>query len=163
MIEQKLLDMFNHHQIPYELHHHEPVFTAEEAHRVSHAVPGAHSKNLFLKDKEGKFVLVSVLDHKRIDLKSLSKLFSKSRYSFASERDLFDYLGVRPGSVTPFGLIHDLNKEVFFLLDKEFTNHTIVNFHPLRNDMTISMGVKPFLDFFKTIFHRPQIIDVPIL
>ena len=147
----------------YECHSHEAVYTVQDANHLKDIIPGAHSKNLFLKDKKKAFYLVSVLEHKRVDLKALSKVLGKGGLSFANDEDLLENLNVTPGSVTPFGLMHDQSLKVTFVLDRDFLNDTIVNFHPLRNDMTISIGLKEFLHFLDIIEHHPIIMDIPTM
>lgn len=161
MPHQKLLDIFKDHQIDYDLHTHPPLFTAEDAHKLSYEIKGAHSKNLFLRDKKKNFFLVSVLDGKRVDLKTLSKHFGAGHFSFGNADELLRLLGVIPGSVTPYGLINDRDHQVKFLLDTDFTHHEIVNFHPLRNDMTVSVRLTHFLNFFEMTGRKPEIIEIP--
>ena len=69
--------------------------------------------------------------------------------SFARDFYLMNLLGVKPGSVTPFGLINDQNNEVKFFLDKKILHHKKVNFHPLINTSTVSLGTKDFVLFMK--------------
>jgi Ala-tRNA(Pro) deacylase len=161
MPHQKLLDRFKDHQIDYDLHTHEPLFTVEDAHKLSYAIKGAHSKNLFLRDKKKNFFLVTVLDSKRVDLKTLSKNYGAGHFSFGNADELLRVLGVIPGSVTPFGLINDEGQQVNFLFDKDFMTYDFVNFHPLRNDMTINICLNQFLKFFEKIGRRPQMIEIP--
>ena len=155
------INLLHEHQLPYQLHEHEPVFTVEEGKQVSTKIQGAHSKNLFLRDKKKTFFLVSVLDHKRVDLKALSKLYGKGGLSFGSANELDDKLKLTPGSVTPYALLHDIKQEVIFLLDEDFLKFEVVNFHPLRNDLTVSINIKSFLRFFDIINHVPEIIVIP--
>ena len=163
MPHQKLLDAFKDYQINYDLHTHAPLFTAEDANKLHIEIKGAHSKNLFLKDKKKKYFLVSVLDSKRVDLKTLSKNFGAGHFSFGNADELLRMLGVVPGSVTPYGLMNDKTSQVNFLLDKELLQYELVNFHPLRNDMTVSVSLHQFLHFFDKIGCKPQIIDIPIV
>lgn len=162
MSDQKLIEFFNKHSITFELHNHEAVFTTKESDKLHETISGAHSKNLFIKDKKKNYFLVSILDHKRVNLKQLSKTHSKGGFSFANDSELLNILGIMPGSVTPFGLINDKDRLVTFLLDKDFLNFESVNFHPLRNDMTINMQTKSFLEFFSIIEHKPQILEIPV-
>ena len=67
--------------------------------------------------------------------------------SFANEDYLSLYLGVKPGAVTPFGLLNDIGNKVTFYFDSNFLKNQIVNFHPLTNTSTISMKTKDFVDF----------------
>jgi Ala-tRNA(Pro) deacylase len=163
MQEQSLLTLFNELQYSYQLHNHEAVFTVEESSSLQSIIPGAHSKNLFLKDRKGSFFLVSVLEHKKVNLKALSKDFGKGGLSFANADNLMEKLKLIPGSVTPYGLMHDDKNEVLFILDQDFLKQDLVNFHPLRNDMTVGMPTQSFLSFLEVIKHPPKIIEIPIL
>ncbi|MBX9804950.1 MAG: prolyl-tRNA synthetase associated domain-containing protein [Alphaproteobacteria bacterium] len=161
MPHQKLFELFKKYGLDYELFTHEPLFTAEDAEKLQVVIEGAHGKNLFLKDKKKQYFLVSVLDSKRVDLKALAKKFASGHLSFGSAEELACFLGVAPGSVTPYGLLNDKDRKVKFLLDKDFLTYDLVNFHPLRNDMTISVRLKHFLTFFENIDHNPQIEHIP--
>ena len=86
---------------------HRPVFTVEEGADLKAAMPGGHSKNLFLKDKKGALFLLCALGDTEIDLNAVSKLIGAARFSFANAALLMQYLGVTPGSVTLFALIND--------------------------------------------------------
>ncbi len=158
-----LLELLAEHQFQYQLHEHEPIFTVDEGRHVSEKIQGAHSKNLFLKDKKKTFFLISVLEHKRVDLKALSKMYGKGGLSFANEEELNQKLKLTPGSVTPYALIHDINEEVTFILDEDFLTYEVVNFHPLQNDLTVSMDIKSFMRFFEVINHEPEVIKIPEL
>jgi Ala-tRNA(Pro) deacylase len=163
MDESPLLELFAQYHIAYDLHQHESVFTVEEASHVTHRIPGAHSKNLFLRNKKKSYYcLISVIENKQVDLKSLSEKLGHGALSFCSEHCLKEKLHVLPGSVTPYGLIHDTDKTVTFILDEDFLKSDKVNFHPLRNDMTVSLSTKEFTRFFNLMditvhsFHIPQ-------
>lgn len=156
----KLLDDF---QIAFELYEHPPLFTVEEASEFNRSVKGGHSKNLFLKDKKNQFFLISVIDTKRVDLKTLSKSYGNGGFSFGNTKELKAVLNLTPGSVTPYGLINDQEGKVIFLLDKDLVAKDKVNFHPLRNDMTVSVCSRDFLKFCDIIQHYPSIINIPIL
>ncbi|MBS0287240.1 MAG: prolyl-tRNA synthetase associated domain-containing protein [Proteobacteria bacterium] len=156
-----LLDLLKEHDFSYQLYEHEPVFTVEEGKHVSEQINGAHSKNLFLKDKKKNFFLVSVLDHKRVDLKALAKQYGKGGLSFSNAQELEEKLQLTPGSVTPYALLHDKSNEVTFILDEDFLQYELVNFHPLQNDLTIGMDITSFMRFFEIIHHVPQIIKIP--
>src|SRR5258708_18179183 len=87
---------------------HPPVFTVEEARALRGTVPGAHTKNLFLKDKKGALILVVALEDTVIELKSLHRLIrSNGRFSFGSAELLREALGVEPGAQTPFASRND--------------------------------------------------------
>jgi Ala-tRNA(Pro) deacylase len=97
---------------------HAPVFRVEEGAEIKAALPGGHTKNLFLKDAKGRLWLVTALGDTRIDLKALPKAIGAARLSFGSAELLHQTLGVRPGSVTPFALINDAGRRVGLVVDQ---------------------------------------------
>jgi len=92
--------------IPFAAHEHVAVFTVAESEKVSAAIPGAHSKNLFLKDAGGAFWLVTVPAEARVDLKALPDAIGCKRVSFGKPEDMERLLGIQPGSVTPLAAIN---------------------------------------------------------
>src|SRR6478736_6635258 len=87
---------------------HAPLFTVEQSQALRGSIPGAHTKNLFLKDKKGALFLVSALEDAVIELKSLHRLLGAGgRFSFGSADLMRETLGVEPGAVTPFAAIND--------------------------------------------------------
>ncbi len=82
--------------------------------------------------------------------------------SFGSAEQLKELLGVQPGAVTPYSLINTKQDHIQFLLDQDLLLHDIVNFHPLRNDMTTSVTIKDFINFFTVIGHKPKIMKLPL-
>jgi Ala-tRNA(Pro) deacylase len=167
MNEKILLDFLDANKIPYTLFRHNPVFTCEDELVLEGGggvenIPGAHSKNLFLKNKKNNsFFLVSVPQEKRVDLKELSKMLTCDKLSFGSPEELLECLKLEPGSVTPFGLLFDKHKRVMFILDSDLLLKESLNFHPLRNDMTLNIGSQSFLDFAEKIDHKALIKLIP--
>lgn len=140
---------------------HVPVFTVEEALQVNLSQPGGHTKNLFLKDKKGGLWLVVLRDDFRLDLNTLSKQIGSPRFSFGSGELLIETLGVPPGSVTPFSLINDTEHKVRVVLDAEMLKQEPLNYHPLRNDRTISVSKDDLLKFVVACGHTPIIETLP--
>jgi Ala-tRNA(Pro) deacylase len=140
---------------------HAPVFTVEEALQVNLSQPGGHTKNLFLKDKKGGLWLVVLRDDFRLDLNALSKQIGAPRFSFGSGELLIETLGVPPGSVTPFSLINDTEHKVRIVLDAEMMKQEPLNYHPLRNDRTISVSRDDLLKFIAACGHTPEIVTLP--
>ena len=143
----------------YKIHNHAPLYTVQDSMKLRGEIEGSHSKNLFLKNKKNQFYLFSCLENTRVDLKKISKSLNAGNISFANEKYLFDYLGVSPGSVTPFGLLNDKKNCVFFYLDKDFLNEKIVNFHPLTNTSTLSLEINDFIEFLIKNNKKVNIFD----
>src|SRR5947208_1709754 len=102
MSKLDLLQFFDKNNYLYTLHEHQAIFTVEQGQHLRGNMPGCHSKNLFLKDREDGFFLISILQHKRLDIKAFCKMFNIAKVSFADERALLEILHLTPGSVTPF-------------------------------------------------------------
>jgi Ala-tRNA(Pro) deacylase len=139
---------------------HPPVFTVEEAKALRGELPGGHVKNLFLRNKKGAMWLIVAGEDRPIDLKALGEKIGAGRVSFGSADRLMQYLGVLPGSVTPFGVINDRGHEVQVVLDQALLAHDPINVHPLTNDRTTAISPKDLLTFLDATGHKPQILDL---
>ena len=159
---KNLLDALSEKGINYKLFEHEAFFTVEESSKLKNDLDmqGAHTKNLFLRDKKRNFFLLSCLDNQEVDLKEIKNVIScQGNLSFGSHDYLYEKLGVRPGSVSPYALINDTENSVTFYLDKEIIDFDLCNFHPLDNTKTIQVKTEDFIKFVKTITDV-QLIDL---
>ena len=146
--------------IAHRSHTHPPVFTVEEAKALRGTLPGAHVKNLFLRDKKKRIWLVTALEEREIDLKALKRrLGAQGSLSFGSAELLFEVLGVTPGAVTPFGVVNDRAGQASVVLDKGVLQNGPVNAHPLRNDMTTTVSPEGLLRFLEAENHAPEVVD----
>ena len=151
---KSLLDALSNQNIEYKLFEHEAFFTVEESSKLKSDLnmQGAHTKNLFLRDKKRNFYLLSCLDNTEVDLKIIKKTIqSQGNLSFGSADYLYEKLGVRPGSVSPYSLINNSDKDVNFFLDKNINEYELCNFHPLDNTKTIQVRTDDCIKFLKTI------------
>jgi Ala-tRNA(Pro) deacylase len=149
--------------IAYATHEHAAVFRVGEGEEIKAAIPGAHTKNLFLKDAKGQLWLISAEDRSVIDLKRLPAVIGSARLSFGNEALMAEALGVTPGSVTAFALINDAARRVRFVLDRALAEAAVVNFHPLTNTATTGVGQAGFRRFLDAIGVAPQIVDFAAL
>ncbi|ESQ80996.1 prolyl-tRNA synthetase associated domain-containing protein [Asticcacaulis sp. YBE204] len=138
---------------------HPAVFRVGEGDEIKAALPGAHTKNLFLKDDKGQLWLISAEQQTQINLKALPKLIGSGRLSFGSEARLHDALGVRPGSVTALALINDPEQKVKFILDRRLHDAEIVNFHPLINTATTALTQAEFRRFQEKLGRDYKVVD----
>ena len=146
--------------IAHQTYHHPPVFTVAEAVALRGRLPGGHCKSLFLKDKKGGLWLVVALEERRIDLKALAAILGSPRFSFGSAELLYEVLGVRPGSVTPFALVNDVSRQVTVVLDKAMLENDPLNYHPLENDRTTAIAPADLLRFIGECGHRPLLVEL---
>lgn len=140
---------------------HAPVFTVEESQGLRGQIPGAHTKNLFLRDNKRRFFLVCLEESAVVDLKRLRPLIdAKGGLSFGSPEALFDHLGVRPGSVSLFALLNDTAGAVTAVVDAALIDADIVNVHPLTNTRTTSIAPGDLLAFLHATGHDPLVLAV---
>jgi Ala-tRNA(Pro) deacylase len=139
---------------------HPPVFTVAEATALRGSLPGGHCKSLFLKDKKGGFWLAVMLEERRVDMKRLAARLGAPRFSFGGAADLYERLGVRPGSVTPFALVNDVELRVTPVMDAAMLKHDPLNYHPLINDRTTALAPADLLRFIAACGHSPHIVDL---
>jgi Ala-tRNA(Pro) deacylase len=140
-------------------HEHPAVFRVGEGEDVKAAIPGAHTKNLFLKDAKGQLWLISAADRAAINLKRLHAVIGSARLSFGNAQLMAEALGVTPGSVTAFGLINDTGRRVRFVLDRVLADAPRVNFHPLTNTATTGVDQAGFRAFLAAIGVTPMVVD----
>ena len=155
----RLLDWLAENGVAQTTHDHPAVFRVEEGLELKAALPGAHTKNLFLKDKKGRLWLISARQDTVVDLKRADKWIGSARLSFGNEALLWETLGVRPGSVTALGLINDPEQRVTFVLDQALWDADIVNFHPLTNTATTALTQADFRRFLGLIGREPLVVD----
>jgi Ala-tRNA(Pro) deacylase len=147
--------------IPYDRHEHPAVFTAEDAAKHWDPIPGTQCKNLFLRNKKGdRHYLVVVEIGKRVDLKDLVKVVGDDRLSFGSPERLMAELGLTPGSVSPFGLIHDADGSVRVLIDRDLVGAGRLIFHPNINTASVVVSWADLERFLATRRNTVRIVSL---
>jgi Ala-tRNA(Pro) deacylase len=142
---------------------HEPLFTVDQSAGLKAQMPGAHTKNLFLKDGEGQLVLIAAEAHGSLKLNQLHKLIGTKRLSFGPAELMTEVLGVVPGSVTAFALMNDREGRVRFLVDAVLAAAETVNFHPLVNTGTTAISQADFRRFVEATGHGFEVVDFSVL
>ena len=148
---RKVLDKLKELEISYDMYEHPPLPTIEMALEYWKDLPSTHCKNLFFRNHKGnKHYLVVFECHQQMAIHQIEKMLKQGKLSFASEQRMEKYLGLRPGSVSPFGLINDTEKHVKLFLDKNLKDAPCLSFHP--NDNSASLVIKNE-DFIKFLQH----------
>ena len=146
--------------IPTTTVEHPPMFTVEQSASLREEIPGAHTKSLFLTDKDGHRVLVVAKDDTRVDLKALAKRLGAGRFSFAKGELLEAVLGVPAGSVTPLALINPAAADVIVVVDAALLDFAEVNCHPLVNTATTRLATQDLIRFIEACGHSPRILPL---
>jgi len=156
---EKLLALLVELGIEHTTYEHPAVFTVGEGGSLKTDIPGAHTKNLFLKDAKDQLWLVSAEAHAQIDLKRLHTVIGSARLSFGKPELMVETLGVEPGSVTAFALVNDRDRRVRFVLDRTLAEADRVNFHPLTNTATTTVTQEGFRRFLAAVGVEPLVVD----
>ena len=148
--------------IAYERYDHPPVFTCEEAERLVPPMPGAKTKNIFVKDKKGRHHYLLVVEcEKVVDLKALSSLMGVRQLTMASADRLRRFLNVDPGSVTILAVLNDKDGEIEVVFDHAIWHSPSVRCHPLVNTSTLCISKEGIQRFLDLTGHRVRVVDVP--
>ncbi len=139
---------------------HAPMFTVEQSQDLRGSLPGAHTKNLFLVDKDGHMVLVVAKEDSPVDLKALAARLGLGRLSFGKAALLEAVLGVPAGSVTPFALLNASAAAVRVVVDAALMDFAEVNCHPLVNSATTRLATPDLLRFIAACGHHPVILPL---
>jgi len=143
----ELIELLKKRKYEIKVHQHDALFTVEDSKKLRGKIDGAHSKNLFLKNKKNKFFLLTCEEADKVDLKRVSKSLGLGNTSFAKEEYLDQYLKIKPGSVSPFALLNDEGGQIDFYLEQSLYQSKFVNFHPLINTFTITIETNNFIEF----------------
>jgi Ala-tRNA(Pro) deacylase len=147
--------------IDYTRHEHPPVATVEEAEQHWSGIDATHCKNLFLRNQKGnRHYLVVILHSKKADLRAVADQIGDGKLSFASPERLMTHLGLTPGSVSPFGLIHDRGHAVRVVLDRDLKSAARVSFHPNINTATLTIATQDFARFLAACGNHVQYVGV---
>lgn len=147
---EKVLQYITNLHIDYNVWYHPPLPTIEEALEYWKDMPGTHCKNLFFRNHKGnRHYLVIFECHKELDVKNLEQKLKQGKISFASPTRMEKYLGVTPGSVTPFGLVNDHERHVKVFLDKDLKETDFISFHPNDNRASVVIPYQGFIKFLE--------------
>jgi len=155
-------DFLREHGIAAARHEHAAVMTVEESEQLVPPLPGAKTKNLFLRDKKGaRHFLVTVPAARTVDLGALGAVLATGRLGFASPERLHKHLAITPGSVSLLALVNDTARAVEFVLDRSLWEAAAVHAHPLTNTATVILAHADLEVFLRATGHVPRVIDVP--
>ena len=139
---------------------HDPMWTVEDSqHLRADPDEQGHCKSLFLRNKKGQMWLVVMLEDQRLDIKALGAALGE-KLSFAKPERLMEYLGVIPGSVTPFGVVNDTSNKVQVVLQKRMMANEALHYHPLRNFLTTSISPDDLTAFLRAQDPDPHMLDL---
>ena len=149
--DSKLFKILEDLQIPFGYYEHPPAPTIEEARKYWKDIEATHCKNLFFRNHKGNKHYLVILEHtKDLSIHDLEKRLKQGKLTFASDQRMEKYLGLTPGSVTPFGLINDSAKQVHLFLDENLKRSTKISFHPCINTASLVLSFADFQRFLNS-------------
>ncbi|MGC4024414.1 MAG: YbaK/EbsC family protein [Mesorhizobium sp.] len=158
---EQLFAFLADHGIEVTTFEHPALHTVAESQELRGQIAGAHTKNLFLKDKKDNFFLLTVEETASVDLKTIHQIIgAASKVSFGKPEALMELLGVVPGSVSIMGLINDTSHRVKPFIAANLLESDVVNVHPLVNTATTSIKSDDLLRFVKATGHEVQVLKL---
>jgi len=148
--QKALYDLLERMEIQFEYHEHPPLNTIEDAKIHWKDYNSGRCKNIFFRNHKGDRHYLVVLEHLRqLNIKDLEKRLKQGKLTFASDQRLKKYLGVEPGSVSPFGLINDPENHVHLFIDEKLKEYERLAFHPNVNTASLVVSKSDFLKFLE--------------
>ncbi len=172
---KETLDWLESHGISYQVYYHPPLATIQEALAYWKDIDSVHCKNLFFRNHKGnRHYLVSFECHKDLDIHALEHKLHQGKLSFASPERMERCLGLSPGSVCAFGLIHDIDiaatadpRELFenghrvkYFIDRELQDAPRVSFHPCDNTASVVLTNEMFHKFLSIWGGEVEWLDI---
>lgn len=147
--EERVYDMLEELQIPFERMDHEPLYTIEACEAVDKTLGTTMCKNLFLcNSQKTKFYLLLMPGEKRFDTKTFCKQIGSPRLSFADAQYMEKYLDITPGAVSIMGLMNDAEGMVQLMIEQEVLEDEYIGCHPCVNTSSLKIKTKDILEKF---------------
>ena len=157
----KVKEYLNSIGIQFKIVEHEAAYTTEEADKYIEGHDGVRTKTMFIcNKKKTNYYMIIMDDSKRLDMNKFKEIVSEKQMKMASEEALKEKLGVKPGMVSPFGLLNNDEKDVKIYMDKEIITEEIMTFHPNDNTKTLFITTKDLFKYFENIGYELNIIEL---
>ncbi len=158
---KKVLDYLTSNNIEYSWYTHDEAPTIEIARTQWRADGSKHCKNLFFRNHKGNRHYLVVLDCERdLHIHDLEQRLHQGKLTFASPRRMAQYLGLCPGSVSPFGLINDSENHVHLFIDENLMKEESLSFHPNDNRATVVISQQEFMRYLSIVGNSYEFIEL---
>ena len=157
----KVVEKLKELDIPFELVEHPPAFTTEQADAFIEGIEGVRTKTMFLTNKKKtQYYLLIMDDKKSLDMDLFKELVSANRIRMASADSLYEKMQLPPGTVSPFGLLNNEEKDIHVYFDKEIINEERMTFHPNTNEKTIFVSTTDLFKFLQDLGYSYQVLEL---
>lgn len=159
--DPRLYEVLEEQDIKFEYYEHPPGPTIEEALKYWKDIDSTHCKNLFFRNHKGNKHFLVILEHtQQLMIKDLEQRLKQGKITFASEKRLQKYLGLTPGSVTPFGLINDHESHIHLFIDENLKKAEKISFHPCINTASLVVSFTDFIRFLDATGNTYEFIEM---
>lgn len=157
----KVVEKLKELDIQFELVEHEPALTTEQADTFIEGIEGVRTKTMFLTNKKKtQYYLLIMDDKKSLDMDLFKELVSANRIRMASTDSLFEKMQLPSGTVSPFGLLNNKEKDIQVYFDKEIINEERMSFHPNTNEKTIFVSTQDLFKFLQDLGYSYQVLEL---
>ncbi len=167
--QERVLRYLDEHHIPFTTYNHPEGKTIEEAKRWWHDDGSVHCKNIFMRNHKGDQhylicfpcdydLAIHDIEHWLKDVLVSQGLKAPGKLSFASPERMMRYLGLEPGSVSPFGLINDTDHHVILFLDSRLKDAESLSFHPNDCRGTVVISQAAFQQYLSCVGNKIEYI-----
>lgn len=162
MNKQEIYSYLQENGYWHEITEHPAVYNMAEVAELTMPYPEADAKNLFVRDdKRRNYYLITVLGHKKVNLKDFKKKYNTRSLTFASPEELMEYMGLIPGAVTPLGVLNDNEHKVKVFLDKDFLDGLqLIGVHPNDNTATVWLKTEDLIEILRTHGTELELVEV---
>lgn len=159
--QQQVYDYLEQQGIGFDYYEHPEAPTIEIASQFYRGEGTVLCKNLFFRNHKGNKHYLVIMDARhKMDIHEIEHQLHQGKLSFASPERMMRYLGVKPGSVSLFTLVNDVNHEVILFVDRKLLDAPKVSFHPNDNTASLVISNSDMLKFIESIGNRYEFMDL---
>lgn len=137
---ERIEELLSARNVAYKVMRHEPVYTSQEAARVRGTPLASGAKALICKG-ESDFVMVVLPADRKLASGEVRRAKGWRKLRFASEEEVLELTGLRPGSIPPFGSLFGLPT----LCDRRLAENQLINFNAGDHSISISMAYADYV------------------
>ena len=147
--------------IAFDVVEHPPAFTTEQADSYIEGMEGVRTKSMFLTNrKKTQYYLLIMDDKKRLDMDDFKVKVGADRIRMASLASLAEKMNLPAGTVSPFGLLNNEEKDIQVYFDKDIVSEDIMTFHPNINEKTIFISTTDLFKFLQDLGYSYQVLEL---
>ena len=159
--QQQVYDYLEQQGIGFDYYEHPEAPTIEIASQFYRGEGTVLCKNLFFRNHKGNKHYLVIMDARHnMDIHEIEHQLHQGKLSFASPERMMRYLGVKPGSVSLFTLVNDVNHEVILFVDRKLLDAPKVSFQPNDNTASLVISNSDMLKFIESIGNRYEFMDL---